>query len=414
MKRKIDTTDYRTLAWLIIAIAISLRGIWALVIPVIPISDSNAYDVFAWNIVAHGTYGWTPDQPASYWPVGTSAIYAFLYSLFGHTYWPIVVFNIAIGVATIALTMHLTRQLFNNRVAIITGLLIAIWPSQIMYVTVLASELPFTFFTLAALIVWLHDEHSIITRALLSGFLIAAAIYIRPLALLLPFVFAIICIARNEKLFNQLKLLLSTFAVITLLVFPWSARNTNLWGEFVLMSTNGPVVLWMGNNPNTDGTYTKLPEWTKSLNEVERANQLGKLAKDHITSEPIEFVTRSVFKVIKVHIRETIAVHWNTEGIKKIFGQSSILPLKIITQGYWVFIILTAIAGGFLLYKDMKPYTFIAHPVIIIWAYYASLNGIILAQDRYHFPSVPFIAILSSLLISHVLKKRFIRKNGDS
>lgn len=61
----INKQDYKTLMWKIIGLAILLRIIWALIIPVIPLSDSNAYDMFAWNIVQHGTYGWAADQPST-------------------------------------------------------------------------------------------------------------------------------------------------------------------------------------------------------------------------------------------------------------------------------------------------------------------------------------------------------------
>ena len=47
---------------------------------------------------------------------------------------------------------------------------------------------------------------------------------------------------------------------------------------------------------------------------------------------------------------------------------------------------------------------------LVLWAYFAILHAAIVSQDRYHFPSIPFIAILSSLgvkptfrLLQHVL-----------
>lgn len=50
----------------IVAIGFVLRTAWALLIPVIPVSDSQAYDALARMLVGHGVYGWTPAQPSAY------------------------------------------------------------------------------------------------------------------------------------------------------------------------------------------------------------------------------------------------------------------------------------------------------------------------------------------------------------
>lgn len=413
MLNYIKKQNYQTIFWMILSLAIVLRILWASAIPVIPVSDSAAYDVFAWNIAEFGTYGWSADQASSYWPVGTSALYASFYYLFGHNFWPIVIFNILVSVGTVAIVMQLSKQLFGISTAAFAGLLLAIWPSQIMYVTVLASELPFTLLVVSALYIWLKNDKGNFISALFAGILIAAASYIRPIALLLPFVFVAIEIARSKQWFVQIKALIVVLIVMTTLIFPWSVRNTNLWGEFVLISTNGPVVLWMGNHPNTDGTYTKLPEWTKSLNEYQRAQQLGKLSREYIIAEPMLFVIRSFIKVAKIHIGETIAVHWNEKGIEETLSRKSLLPLKIATQTYWTLIFLSALVGVILLIRKLGLLRCLFHPVIILWCYYASVHGVILAQDRYHFPSVPYIAILSAYAITQYLEKREERNKSE-
>ena len=60
----------------VLAAGMALRLIWALLIPVDPVSDSAAYETFAWTLVNDGVYGWSADQPSAYWAVGTSAIAA--------------------------------------------------------------------------------------------------------------------------------------------------------------------------------------------------------------------------------------------------------------------------------------------------------------------------------------------------
>jgi len=136
----------------ILLLAFCLRAIWALLIPVIPISDSNAYDIFATNIWLHGTYGWEPDKPYSYWPVGTSALYSVFYMVFGHVYWPIVIFHIAISLGIIWFSARLCQLVFQSeKITLLSSFALAVWPTGIFYVTILGSELPYLFCSLAGI-----------------------------------------------------------------------------------------------------------------------------------------------------------------------------------------------------------------------------------------------------------------------
>ena len=99
-----DPARWRRLAFAIVCVAICVRAIWAMAVPVVPVSDSVAYDTFASNLANGDGYGWRPESPTAYWPVGTSAMYALLYAMFGHVYWPIVFFNIVLGVGIVALS----------------------------------------------------------------------------------------------------------------------------------------------------------------------------------------------------------------------------------------------------------------------------------------------------------------------
>src|SRR5262245_59275626 len=82
----------------ILGVAFVVRFLWAAVMPVIPVSDSYDYQTLALNLVQHGVYGWSSQEPTAAWPPGTSAAYALIYSLFGSGQWAIKCFNLAIGV----------------------------------------------------------------------------------------------------------------------------------------------------------------------------------------------------------------------------------------------------------------------------------------------------------------------------
>src|SRR5215469_10671608 len=119
--------EYRTMVIVVLAVAFALRLGWALEIPVIPISDGTVYNILAQVLAEHGVFGWAYNQPTASWPVGTSAIYAALYSIFGQSFIPIVVLNVALGTAIVGLTLWLGEIFFGEKRGLIAGCLMAAW-----------------------------------------------------------------------------------------------------------------------------------------------------------------------------------------------------------------------------------------------------------------------------------------------
>jgi 4-amino-4-deoxy-L-arabinose transferase-like glycosyltransferase len=389
----------------IVAAAIMLRCIWALLIPVEPSSDSLAYQVFAQNMVDHGVYGWTPEEPGAFWPVGTSAIYAFFFFVFGTSFLPIVVFQIALGAGIVLVGLRVTQRFFGNASANIAGLVLALWPSHIFYVTILASELPFTLLMLVAIDVWTNPKLSARTSGLAAGALLAAACYIRPVALLLPFVFGISMYYRHRDWRTEMLRMLIVFGVMAVTIAPWTLRNYQLFGHPVLISTNGPVTLWMGNHPGTDGSYAPVPEWAEGMDEYSVSQELGKQAQEYILSDPLGFIQRSTYKLVKQHSYETIAVTWNAEGITERIGEWAVMPLKALTQGYWLMVLGLSFVGLYFLYRDSGFMGLVLHPLVAPWLYFSAIHAVILAQDRYHFAAIPLIAALCALAVDRLASR---------
>ena len=396
----------------IFCLAIVLRLIWALIIPVIPISDSHAYDIFAQNIWLHGTYGWEAGKPTAFWPVGTSAIYSLLFLFFGYSYAAIIVLNILCTLGIIALTRKLCDRFFENKsIGLYSALLIALWPTLIFYTTVLASELPYMVFLMAAFYLLTCKHGGIIKLGIASGILFAVAYYIRPLAII---VFTIgvfyLCIYTRNKRIAILRPLLAFF-ILALLVSPWAYRNYQLYDAFVPMSTNSGSTLWMGNQPGTNGGYAPTPKALEHLNEHDRNQTLKREALDYIQQEPLAFLTRTATKFIQFHLRETIGVSWNEKGITQVLGEKALLPLKLIAQSYWSTLLLLALFGIILMIKQKGFWQTAFHPFILIWASTAGIHAIIVSQDRYHIPITPIVsafAIYAIIFLGDMYKRKKI------
>ncbi len=396
---KVTSIQNRRYYLWILLLALMPRLLWALDVPVVPVSDSNAYDIFAQNLAKGLGFGWEAGSPTAYWPVGTSFIYSLFYRAFGHTYVPITIFNIILGLLTIGLSIRLAERWFGPRVAKMTGILLAFWGSQIQFTTVLASEQIFTFLILLALAVWLEDHLNLWIRTGIVGTVLAMAAYVRPTALLIPILLLIIHYANTKNIVKSLTAVLVMFVLMGLLIAPWSIRNTQAFGQFTLISTNSGANLWMGNNPNSTGGYMDLPAETHKMNEAESDRYLKSLAIAHIKEQPVLFGSRIIKRIVDTYSRENISIAWNEPGLIKRYGTWVLLPLKILNQLYWMLMLGLGLVGIWLLGLQKGWFRALTHPTILFWGYFTAVHALIVAQDRYHFPSIPMIAILAGLTL---------------
>jgi len=380
----------------ILLTAVLVRIIWALAVPVAPISDSVAYDTLAQNLASGFGYGWQPGEPTAYWPVGTSFIYSIFYRLLGHTYLPIIIFNTFLAIVTILATMYLANKWFDHRTAILAGLFLAVWPGQVQFTTVLASELIFTALVLVTLAVWWTEAIALPIRTLFVGCLLAGTCYVKPLALVIPIFLWLFQYRQERNLTKSLVSLVVMLSLMAVLIAPWSYRNYQAFGQFALISTNGGVNFWMGNNPASTGGYTPLPQGIEQrMNEAVADDYLKDLAIQHIREKPLLFVQRSIQRIFQTYSTETIGIAWNEKGLTSRFGQAVLLPLKLLSQLYWMLMLGLALLGAGLLFQRLTLWEWLFHPTILLWGYYIAAHAIIVSQDRYHYPSVPFIAILA-------------------
>jgi 4-amino-4-deoxy-L-arabinose transferase-like glycosyltransferase len=391
-------------SWLLatVLLAVVLRASWALLVPVAPVSDSSRYDYLACNL-ARGA-GYSEDSgPTAFWPVGPAFLYSLCYRLVGSEspirFIPIVLLNLVLGTLSVWLTTILGARWFSAKIGLAAGVLLALWPSQIEFTTVLSSETPFIFLLLLALVVWTDPRLSVLGRATLTGAALAAASYMRPTALLLPAVFMLFC-GRTPGRFRT-TLFAATVAAATMfaLILPWSLRNQRVFGQFVLISTNGGSNTWMGNNPATTGFYQTLPD-VGPANEAERDRQLGNRAVQYIWQDPWSFVRRSTVKAVRLHERETIGVHWNSAGLAQRLPATAISVLKWMNQFYWVAMLGLAIVGAGRLAMRRPLRQWLASPPIAIWVYFTLVHAVTVIQDRYHFAYIPLLALLAGMAFS--------------
>ena len=276
-----------------------------------------------------------------------------------------------------------------------------------MFTTVLASEMPYLLFTLAGIALWEWRRKALAVRGISAGAMFALAALVRPTALLVPVVMGVSDAVCRREWRRPVAMTALVTAVMLVGVAPWSVRNTRLFDEFVLVSTNGGTNLWIGNNPEANGFYMDIDKTAMAgMNELERDRHLGAEAKAFMREHPAAATKLVVKKLAYLHAWETIGVAWNEPSITKRFGERALRPLKWVGQCYWMALVGAALMGLLFHLKRHGLVKAIAHPITMNWAFYAAVYAVTQVQDRFHFSFVPMLAVLAALPIVWVMDKR--------
>lgn len=388
------------LFWLIFLTGMALRILFALLVPVFPVSDSAAYYTLARTMIDHGVYGWTADEPTAFWAVGTSALAAFTY-LFTDSHVGVVILNLVAGGMIMGLTHQLCARWFGTRTAVIALCLVAVWPNLIFFTTILSSELFFIAMTLAGLFFWQRPVGNRWVNLLLCGLVWGLTCYIRPVILLVPVALALVDLAGGLRPFGRSVLdAVIAMLLISLVAAPWTLRNQRVFGEPVMISTNFGSNFWMGNNPQSTGGYMALPPEVASMSEIEREDYLLDEAKRFIRENPAEALKLLGKKFVRLNLRETIGVVWNEAKLHALVGEKGVMGAKLIATGYWYGLLLAAVAGMTMIGRRQGFVAAFFNPSVALWGYFTALHVVVVADDRYHMPASAFVAMLAAVAIS--------------
>jgi hypothetical protein len=200
-------------------------------------------------------------------------------------------------------------------------------------------------------------------------------------------------------------------AVISLaaVVTPWTLRNATIYGEPVLISTNGGITFWMGNTPGTDGSYAPIPHDVSRLASLEVEKILSARAWAYIKEDPAAFVWRTLKKAGKLYSNESIGVGWNSLGIKAALGDSAVEPLKRLTQISWAALFLLALLGVWTLLRERGWWRTAVSPPVMVVAYFTAIHAVTVSQDRYHLSFASFLAMLMAAGLFVAFQQHSIR-----
>ncbi len=212
---------------------------------------------------------------------------AALYKFFGVSAWSVIIFQNLLGLLTGIVAYFLARLLFGQTVAFWAALTVVVYPTLVFFEgeTMITTTTVFLY-SLAVYRLLLAVQEPIFKNVFLAGLVFGLAAITRPTILPLAIIFPVVYLVRyrlaalKAALINTLM-----FAVVMFIpILPVTMVNMVKGGEFILISTQGGVNFYIGNNKDADGISVRAPGpnlrvghyqdniWTSSMDEAEHRN----------------------------------------------------------------------------------------------------------------------------------------------
>ncbi|MBZ0291343.1 MAG: glycosyltransferase family 39 protein [Anaerolineae bacterium] len=270
------------------------------------VHGSDAYDAYAQNLLATGTYGRSPvviePDLAALFPFWAESAQAFplaiapdaaipplysdalagVYGLFGRGYWQVGLFHTLLDVAGIIMIAIISRRLlprYGDWVGALAGLMYACYP-YLIFQNLTLIDTPFFMFWLHAfvlLVILLRDRARLDAGtwllALLAGLVLGLSLLTRPIMPPLALLVALWFLFRRS-LWQTIARLLPVAVVGAAVLLPWIIRNYAIYDAFVPMTTTSGANFWQGNSEYTVPVFRAGydVQWTSPQLETEDPN----------------------------------------------------------------------------------------------------------------------------------------------
>lgn len=185
-----------------------------------------------------------------------------VYLRFGHSYDAAVLVQHGLGACTALIVMAIASRVFDRKTGVVAGIGAALCPLYLLYEGEILSDALVLFVNMLAILALLHAGKTGARRNwIIAGALFGLTALARPNTLfVIPFVFvwSIVRTKRSGFSFRRLAWFPVAAAVA---IAPATAANWFVGGEFVLISSNGPMNFFVGNEPNATGVFARSPAY---------------------------------------------------------------------------------------------------------------------------------------------------------
>jgi len=384
------------------------------------LNDPTLYAMFGDTIANGDGYVRPTGEKFAYYPVGYPATLAGLKKAgdifgWGRSTFSAKMMNGIFGAITVVLIYLLASRLFDRRVGVAAGGLLAIFPSQIYYTGTVLSEPLFTLMWVGALLVllwspWSRDGMPWY-RLFGAGLLLSYATMTRGITLVFPLLLLAIWLfwLRSKK--RALMQAAIVWAGIAVLVVPWSVRNTLAFGQLTGPSTNFGDDLCIGNFLGAQGAFTLQGKCFqgyegKTPQQVELArNREGvRIAVRDVATHPFRMPKLIAQKAYWLLYKDDDGL-WAAES----YGNDYFIPafrrgvLSFAANAVYYATGALVIAGGlwFVLGKDIRRLA-----AMVALLYVLAIPLVFFGDPRFHFPAIPLAVIVAAATVVMLWDRR--------
>lgn len=377
--------------WLIgvVAAGLALRAAWALAFPAGTSSDGAIYLALAHKLAAGEPYFIAGGH--AYWPPG--------YPIFLAPWLLLPLSNTAIALLSNFLLYALTSmalwrladRVSGQQAARLATLLLAIWPNYLANSVTAEKENLLIFLLPAVLLLYTHSSSKLWPR-LGAGMLLGFAALVQPSLLLFPSVLLCCELLQRRPWRGALASLAVLVLGMALVISPWSARNHKVFGQFLLISSNGGENLYRANNPLATGGYVKHGEVDLDhLGELERSRTGFALAKEWIGGHPREFGGLMLAKQMLFLGDDSFGQYVSIRlggGNEKLY-----LVMKLAANAFWFGLWACVLALSFRAGAPNALHT----TLVLGYAYFFVLHSVFESGGKYHLPPLALLAAFSAV-----------------
>lgn len=394
-----------------VLLALVLRVTWVATIDPDPLDgrfdDTEFYDASAKALAEGKGYVNFEQEPTARWPIGYSGLVASLYVVFGHNVLAPKALNVFLGAATVFAVYVLAARLFDRRAGVVAAALLALFPSQIFFSTLVMTEVLFAaLLTLVLLLVifWtLGNERPPAYKVLLLGLLLGYGAITRGeggmLVLAVLLIWWLTRVAWRPFLARSAILLAGVVLVIT----PWTIRNFIVFDAPVLVSTAMGSALWQGNRadaykPHDFGYDTKFYDQYAYVpyprKEVEMNNAAMREALDFIVHNPGTEVRLLFKKLYHLYREDAIGLFWiDGTGGKASIPDSLQTKLETVADAYYFVVLGWALVAAPLWFSFRNRARFLLPLTVLVLT---ATHLVFIPNPRYHFAFIPLFCVLAA------------------
>lgn len=394
--------------------------------------DALRYDSWARSIAFGIEHAIEPVFRAPLYPI----FLALIYKIFGHSLFIARFVQVIMSAVTCVLVYFMALKVFNKRTAIISAVIGAfygpffLWAGELLIVTFIV------LLNLIMLLILLNAiERPRKIYWLLGGVVLGLSSIARPnILIFIPWVIVLIFLMHKFKEVRTVKKLRSVYTLLFLIgtfavILPVAIRNYVVAKDFVLISSQGGVNFFIGNNPAADGRTAHAPGigethgefqdnvWIASVKLAEKAT--GKSLKPSQVSrywyqQGLEFILKQPWEWLKL-MGKKFAYFWtgvevtNNEDSYYFTRFSSALRFLMWHRGLaFPFGIICPLAlVGIIISREHWRKLLLLYGFLF---FYMMSVILFFVCARYRLPIIPILLIFSGYTIDYGIKKLRLRK----